>query len=558
MAVRWEIDMALITINRPVVVLSGLESVPRRNRRSWRRGGAATLALVVGLALGAMGTGALASPSGGSTTNVSFVSLTPAFKLLANRSFAANAQYSPVVIGGSTKVPTNATTVQIVVTASSKSGGDMGFWPTGNVNGRSGQILSWGPGHTATMTIQENVGVANELTFANGNGATTASATITGYSTQVTAADVSPVDGTAGQVLTNTGAGAEWRQLPSTFANVKVVAETNGPTDAGSRLVNAINSIGGSTPTTILLEPGTYDIGAATITLPANLTISGTSDTNTTIQSEGTGSVITAAADDSINGVRVVGAPAASVDTVLLVVPDQAALTVANSSLSSTAALTDTGFLGTVSVLGSGTLDVQHSRLGSATEGGGGVNYTIGSAGTPTVSITGSTISASGEAKGTTVAIAANNTTLNIEDSTLTGTVTGGNSGFVNSVGAITGFDDRVTVADSALTTSGTGGAGVQSIVIDLTDLANDSSLSMRGSVLTATDRANGDSRALNLDTVPATIDSSKLIGAWNAIYTSGSAKVAVGGSMLAGPVFGTVTCAASYDGNYAALPTTC
>jgi hypothetical protein len=156
---------------------------------------------------------AIASPTPStSTTDVKFVSLAQPFKLFTGKSFSANLRFSATVIGGSTKVPTNATTVQLRVEAGGKSAGFMNFYPAGNLSGGSGQFLSWSAGGSQTQTIEENIGTADQLTFANGNTAATATASILGYSTQVTAGDINGTGGTGGQVLTNDGAGgASWQ-----------------------------------------------------------------------------------------------------------------------------------------------------------------------------------------------------------------------------------------------------------------------------------------------------------------------------------------------------------
>jgi hypothetical protein len=180
-------------------------------RRPWRRrvavGSAllATTIMSVGFTMVAEATG------GGSTTNVAFVPLATPYKLLTSKSFAANTSDSVVVIGGSTTVPSNATTVRLSVEAGGTTAGTMNFTPKGNLVGGSGQYLSWSAGGSDTQNIAENVGLSDELTFALSGGAAKVTATITGYSTQVTDGDISPADGTSGQVLTNSGSGASWQ-----------------------------------------------------------------------------------------------------------------------------------------------------------------------------------------------------------------------------------------------------------------------------------------------------------------------------------------------------------
>jgi hypothetical protein len=184
---------------------------PKTSARLWRRpiaygaALAATAGMSVGFTMAANATG------GGSTTDVSFVTVSPAYKLLTARSMATNSSLNEVVIGGKTTVPSNATTVELSVEAGGTTAGVMNFNPTGNTGGGSGQFLTWSGGGTDTQTIQENVGSSDELTFSLVGATAKVTATIIGYSTQVTDGDVSGLDGTSGQVLTNTGSGAAWQ-----------------------------------------------------------------------------------------------------------------------------------------------------------------------------------------------------------------------------------------------------------------------------------------------------------------------------------------------------------
>jgi len=183
-----------------------------RSRR--RRGGGAATALC---AVGGLTLAGVAAASPTSTTSVSFVALNPAHKVLSAATIAANKTSSPVVAGGATTVPTNATAVQLTVIAKGAAGGVLNFYPGQNVSGGSGQSLPYPSGSgSVSTTIQENIGQADELTFANASsGSVVVTATITGYSTQVTAGTINGTGGTTGQVLTNTGTGASWANLPA-------------------------------------------------------------------------------------------------------------------------------------------------------------------------------------------------------------------------------------------------------------------------------------------------------------------------------------------------------
>jgi hypothetical protein len=148
--------------------------------------------------------------------------MSPAAKLVTGGTIGANKTASYVVIGGASTVPSNATTVRINVTVKGAKNGTLNFYPAGNVAGGSGQTLSWTGGSSKSGTIEENVGLGNKVTFANSSlGSATVTATITGYSTQVTAGDVNGVGGSAGQVLTNDGSGGASWQTPTQTQQVQ-------------------------------------------------------------------------------------------------------------------------------------------------------------------------------------------------------------------------------------------------------------------------------------------------------------------------------------------------
>lgn len=170
---------------------------------------ATTAGLIAGNAFGAPTTTT-------STTDVSFVALNPAHKLLSAVTIAANKTNSPVVAGGATTVPTNATAVRLTVTAKGAAGGVLNFYPAQNLSSGSGQFLSYPSGDVSVgTTIEENIGQADQLTFANSSGGSVVvTATLTGYSTQITAGTINGTGGTSGQVLTNDGTGGASWQTP--------------------------------------------------------------------------------------------------------------------------------------------------------------------------------------------------------------------------------------------------------------------------------------------------------------------------------------------------------
>lgn len=218
------------------------ESSVGARKRNWRRP-----MTLVGIAVLTVGMLAGVAGASGNTTSVSFVSLSPAKTILSNVTIAAHKTNSPIVIGGSTTVPADATTVQLLVTAKGPSIGTLNFYPALNPSGGSGQTLAYpGSNVVATATIQENVGQSGELTFLNnGIGSAVVTAKIIGYSTQVTAGTINGVGGTAGQVLTNDGAGgASWQTQGQAYSSnggnyVSFLSSTYPGTTIGSLTVPA-------------------------------------------------------------------------------------------------------------------------------------------------------------------------------------------------------------------------------------------------------------------------------------------------------------------------------
>ncbi|MGN6721434.1 MAG: hypothetical protein ACTHJM_02345 [Marmoricola sp.] len=178
-------------------------------RRGWRRPLAllGSALLVVGMVAG------VAGASGYGTADVTMVPLSPAYKLtsLTGSSIAAGKTLSLTVAGAPTPVPDDATTVQLTVSVVNSNGGQLNIYPAGNPSAPNGYV-PWSGGVKATDSVNVNVGTKNQITIANNSfGTATVTVTETGYSVQVNAADISGAQGTAGQVLTNTGTGASWQ-----------------------------------------------------------------------------------------------------------------------------------------------------------------------------------------------------------------------------------------------------------------------------------------------------------------------------------------------------------
>ncbi|MGN6723933.1 MAG: hypothetical protein ACTHJM_15090 [Marmoricola sp.] len=228
---------------------------PNRAMRRWRRplGLAAIAALVVGMLAGVAG-------ASGSTTSATIVPLAPAKKVTSNVTIAAHKSYSVVVIGGTTTVPSNATTVALSVTAKGAAGGVVDLFPTQDSAAQQETVAyPAGPG-SATVATASNPGQSGEVTFYNnGTGSVLLNATLTGYSTQVTAGDISAADGSAGQVLTADGnGGAAWQPVAPSFGG------------GGQRTLDQLNSSSPTTIASVNVPAGTYAVNAAAMAYSGN------------------------------------------------------------------------------------------------------------------------------------------------------------------------------------------------------------------------------------------------------------------------------------------------
>jgi hypothetical protein len=204
--------------------------VLRKSGRRWRRGIVAAAAL--GLAAASIAGLAGAAPST-STSDVAFVALTNPHKVFGG-SVTAHGTKSVAVLGGATTVPTNATSVRLDISVTGPAAGSLDIYPADNPTGGSGQMVSWAASGTGAATVHENVGIKDELTLANSSAsAAKVTATVTGYSTQVTAGDVNGTGGSAGQVLTNDGSGgASWQSQGQVYASHTTSYQIVGVTEA--------------------------------------------------------------------------------------------------------------------------------------------------------------------------------------------------------------------------------------------------------------------------------------------------------------------------------------
>jgi len=240
-----------ISVVRESKAATPSNGAPPRKRPRWRQ--LAALSTVLAAVAVALVAGAGAAPTT-DTRAVDFVPITPK-QVWGNNSINSGAAESVVVIGGTTTVPTNATTVQLEVTAKGTAAGSVELFPAGNRFGAAtNHTVSWTAGSSTKTITAENVGTQNKVTVLNhSTKAAAVTVRILGYSTQVTAGDINGSGGSAGQVLTNNGnGGATWKRLSA--SDVTGLPKNDGfGASAGSTTFNAVTTVA-----TLAVPAGNY------------------------------------------------------------------------------------------------------------------------------------------------------------------------------------------------------------------------------------------------------------------------------------------------------------
>ncbi|MFC7502151.1 hypothetical protein [Nocardioides sp. GCM10030258] len=181
------------------------------------------------------------------TTGVAITPLAPVKVITGAASVQPGKTYVFVASGGTTTVPTNALVVELAITAKGTKAGTLSFAPLGEPGNGSPTAVAWAAGGSSVGTVRVNVGNSNKVVVTNSSlGVATVGVKITGYSTLVSAAGISGVGGTNGQVLTNNGDGtAAWKALPAPPA-VPVVLKA-AVTGSGAVVLGSVTATKNST-----------------------------------------------------------------------------------------------------------------------------------------------------------------------------------------------------------------------------------------------------------------------------------------------------------------------
>jgi hypothetical protein len=156
-------------------------------RRHWRAPVAAA-----GIVTAFIAGSAVATTPGDRSTSGSFVPVN--HRVLNAVSVGTGHATSPVVIGGSTTVPTDATAVRLLISVKSTGAGELQIYPAGNSAGDADDTVSWNGTKGGGGEVYENVGGSNEVAFFNRSSrAIYLTVTITGYTAKGTVYYSGPV-----------------------------------------------------------------------------------------------------------------------------------------------------------------------------------------------------------------------------------------------------------------------------------------------------------------------------------------------------------------------------
>lgn len=257
-----------------------------RRRRTVRRGLVA--ATLVALLAGYAGlTGAIASPQHNAATGFSFVPL-PAWKKVLTTTVSPFTTKSVAVTAGTTTVPPNATVVGLNVTVKGgAAAGALPIYPTGNPYAQSFPVITWNGGQTVSGDAEVSPGLSGQASFTNNSQSTvTLTVNITGYSDQISDRAITATDGSAGQILTNSGTGAYWQTPPFAMADTAttVIHPTGDDRVDGTSLRDAL--VTGANKV-VAIEPGTYELGSTPLQIASGVTLVGAGSNESIVNTEG-------------------------------------------------------------------------------------------------------------------------------------------------------------------------------------------------------------------------------------------------------------------------------
>jgi hypothetical protein len=242
------------------------------------------------------------------------------------------------------------------------------------------------------------------------------------------------------------------RQLDDSalFARTKIVDPAGTPSQNGSDLLAAVDSIndsGPATPYLVQLGPGEYDLGGSTLELPDSVELAGAGPGVTTVTSTNSDATVNAGSADEVRDLAIEASGAAS-----RALGAGSGLTVYDATLSAqgngaiavfvggnesirirdseiTASSTGAQAAIAIDVDSSGTTTLDRDRIAATTASGSGVATAVSSRGS-TLTVRGSTVEASGPAGSDASALATTgDASITADASSVSGTTASLNNG---------------------------------------------------------------------------------------------------------------------------------
>jgi hypothetical protein len=484
---------------------------PRPKRRGFR------IALIVaGAVLAYAAVGGVAEAAG-KTTGPSSYRAVPAATLVTKTLSSSGTETFHVT--GVAGIPSAATAATLNITASGQSAtGDLYVYAAG-ASKPAEPNLDWSAGHSVAESVTVAIGTSGEVTLKNGSGTVKLVVQVDGYYAPATAlgtaggvltgtypdpglapsavrtTNISTSGGATGKVLTDTGSGVSWQAPPVVFTNTVVVAGNSTATANGTALLKAIAALSG-TDNLVLLEPGSYDVGATSVMLPADTWLEGAGQSITTVTGEDVYATVTLdGADDGVSNLSITDASSNNQNYAI-------GLAIHNSA--TVDGVTIDASIASTTVYSADAIEAEDS----------------GSAG------------------------------ITIENSTIDDEVTSNTyaDGIVQyGTAPLLVRNDEITSTTAA-----------QNFSIGLSSSASTGQMTVRDSDISAVGPSGVIADGIDNGSGTTIVIGSRISGATNSVVAAGVSRGDVADSELIGPPSGPVTCVGAYSASFAALNTSC
>ncbi|MCW2497818.1 hypothetical protein [Jatrophihabitans sp.] len=487
---------------------------------------------------------------------------------LATRTLTPN-KISTLQVAGVGVIPAEATAVQLSLSVSSNpAAGSLFVYADGDTRPGQAAVL-WQAGQAVTQSVSVGIGTNGEIKLTNGAGTVSVTITAVGYYTPnkpVTVDQLDAEDSNQGEVVTSNGDGtASWTypDYQPAFTNTTVVPASGNPDTNGAALRDAVLYSG---TTLIKLDPGYYDLGSTTLTVPSGVEIEGSSEAQTTI--EGSASTMLTLSDTSelsqtrveseipsATDIQIPAGARAIVDTVQVLTVQESpeipvgiasagSAVIENSDVEVNGSATVTG----ISLTGSAQTTLTHtSVVAYATGSGASIIQAVLTGASTNSTLDDDTFSTQVPAGASTQALTLNDAgILNIRDSTASANGVG-----LYSAAILAKSGSTVVLSGSSLTAFGAASQTNAAVFNNGSMTADTTSFAGAGGSNSFGIDAGGGSNTV--------VQQSKVSGATYSI-SRGGATMNVGGSYVAQATtgVGAINCIDDYKANFTATTATC